>query len=878
MAARLSAVASGTCVLLGGAVLVGWVAGEPRVATLGLSRLATPPVVAASAIALAVGLIARLFDAPRASRILIVVGVLLACLPTIAPILNIDGMIDRSVNAFLPSPDPPRLATTRIAAILILLMLAAASWPDSGRGGWPAKVAVVLATIVLLFSATVVIGHVIGIELSELGPRTLLLAAPGALIFATLAGAILIWRHGDGWPGYFAIDADTAAIEGWHLPGIIIAVAVAQILLHAAAQMAHLHPAMIDAAVVVLNVAIATAIVGRAAERSARNRAERDALVDTIDLAPVMVVGQDGIIRYWSHGCTEIYGWTAKEAIGRRRDELLASISISNEDGVEVERVELHRDGHELVIFGQARAVTMPGQSATTVIALTDITARRAAESAVRLRDQAIAITEARLATAVAVQGIFIYEYDLVAERLRWSTGDQALFHGSLGREDNPRGLSNRVADTLGLAIDQRQVRVHFEMPFDDEDGLTRHAESWARIIYDDDGKALRVIGTYLDVTDRIAREHALRAAEAEMRAILATMPDALVVCDEHGVIRSASAAADVLYGCEPGGLIGIEILSIGARPADGSSKARSMAELVDDSRRWPGRITFRRFDGEEVPVLATVSETIVDDRCMFVISGRDMRPAIEAEGRLVRLRSQLDQVSRAGMMGELAAALAHEINQPLAAIVNFLGAADIMLGEDERHQPAIEAIRHASEQASRAGEIIRRLRAFITRGEIDMRPEPIVALAEEATALAMINRGSRDIRIRYAFEASSRKVMCDRLQIQQVLVNLIRNGADAMAADGGMGRDLIVSSTMRDDAMLVLSVRDHGPGIDPAMYEQLFRPFATTKREGMGFGLSISRRIVEAHGGTLSVVPADGGGSIFQFTLPVAGPVGGAA
>ncbi|RVT92730.1 PAS domain S-box protein [Sphingomonas crocodyli] len=878
MAARLAAAASGVCLLLGATVLIGWMAGEPRLTTLGVSRLAMPPIVAASAVALSAGLIARLMGAPLAARLLTILGALFACLPAIAPIVQIASPVDHFLNTLFPSPDPPRLATTRIAVTLILLMLAAASWPDSGRGGWPAKVAVVLATIALLFSATIAIGHLIGIEAAELGPRTLLLSVPGALIASTLAGAILIWRHGDGWPGYFAIDAETAAIEGWHLPGIILMVAFAQILLHAAARMAKLHPAMIDAAVVVLNVAIATAIVGRAAERSARNRAERDALVDTIDLAPVLVVDQGGVIRYWSHGCTEIYGWSAEDAVGQRRDELLACVSVPNGDGIEEERIELHRDGHELVILSRGRPVAVSDQGPATVIALTDITARRAAESAVQLRDQAIAITEARLATAVAVQGIFIYEYDLVAGHLRWSTGDQTLFRGSLGRDGNPRRLSHQVADILGRAIEQRQVRVHFNMPFEDEEGVARHAESWARIIYDDDGNALRVIGTYLDVTDRVVGEHALRAAEAEMRAILATMPDALVVCDEEGVIRSASAAADVLYGCEPGALIGMHIFDIDARPADGREKAQSMAELVGDERRWPGRITVCRLDGEDVPVLATVSETTVDDRQMFVISARDMRPAIDAEARLVRLRSQLDQVSRAGMMGELAAALAHEINQPLAAIVNFLGAADIMLAEDERHRPAIEAIRHASEQASRAGEIIRRLRAFITRGEIDMRPERIAPLAEEATALAMINRGSRDIRIRYAFEASNREVMCDRLQIQQVLVNLIRNGADAMAADGGAGRDLIVSSAMRDDAMLVLSVRDHGPGIDPTMYEQLFRPFATTKREGMGFGLSISRRIVEAHGGTLSVLPADGGGSVFQFTLPVAGSVGGTA
>jgi len=179
-------------------------------------------------------------------------------------------------------------------------------------------------------------------------------------------------------------------------------------------------------------------------------------------------------------------------------------------------------------------------------------------------------------------------------------------------------------------------------------------------------------------------------------------------------------------------------------------------------------------------------------------------------------------------------------------------------------------AIHRASEQSTRAGEIIRRLRAFILRGEADMRAEHVTSLIREAAALALFNTSSFGVRLSYDFESEDRLVLGDRIQIQQVLVNLIRNAADAMAAHGGDRREVVIQTMMARDNLIEVAVRDSGPGIAPEMLERLFSPFATTKREGLGFGLAISRRIVEAHGGQLSAAAAPNGGAVFRFTLPV--------
>jgi two-component system sensor kinase FixL len=241
-----------------------------------------------------------------------------------------------------------------------------------------------------------------------------------------------------------------------------------------------------------------------------------------------------------------------------------------------------------------------------------------------------------------------------------------------------------------------------------------------------------------------------------------------------------------------------------------------------------------------------------------------------KTETRLQELQSELVHISRLTAMGEMASTLAHELNQPLSAITNYLNGSRRLLGDerDEKSTTIRTALDKAAEQAVRAGQIIRRLRDFVSRGESERRVEGVIKLVEEASALALVGAKDRGIRVQFKFHPDAHLVLADRVQIQQVLLNLIRNGMDAM--EDSPSRELTISVDPIEDRYIKIGVADSGTGIAPEIAKQLFQPFVTTKREGMGVGLSISRTIVEAHGGKIWVERGENGGTIFYFTLMV--------
>jgi two-component system sensor kinase FixL len=262
------------------------------------------------------------------------------------------------------------------------------------------------------------------------------------------------------------------------------------------------------------------------------------------------------------------------------------------------------------------------------------------------------------------------------------------------------------------------------------------------------------------------------------------------------------------------------------------------------------------------------VGEMKSGDRRFFTGFIRDLTERQKTEARLQELQSELVHISRLTAMGEMASALAHELNQPLSAISNYLkGSRRLLEGDgDERATTLRDALDKAADQAIRAGHIIRRLRDFVSRGESERRVESIIKLVEEASALALVGVKDRGIRVQFHFGPGIDLVLADRVQIQQVLLNLIRNAMDAMEAT--QIRDLSIAVEPIGDAHVRVSVADSGGGIAPEIAEQLFQPFITTKRQGMGVGLSISRTIVEAHGGRIWAEPNAGGGTVFHFTL----------
>jgi two-component system sensor kinase FixL len=262
------------------------------------------------------------------------------------------------------------------------------------------------------------------------------------------------------------------------------------------------------------------------------------------------------------------------------------------------------------------------------------------------------------------------------------------------------------------------------------------------------------------------------------------------------------------------------------------------------------------------------VGEMQSGERRFFTGFIRDLTERQETEHQLDELQTELARLSRLTAMGEMASTLAHEINQPLSAISNYLqGCGRLLESVDHPNVPKIrDALAETTKQTLRAGHIIRQLREFVARGETEKRPENISKLVEEASALALVGAPEEGVKPRFSFESHTKSVLVEKVQIQQVLLNLMRNAIEAMHDSGQ--KELLVATKEVDGDMIEVSVADTGPGISAEIADRLFQPFVTTKPAGMGVGLSISKRIIEAHGGEMWAEPNPGGGTVFRFTL----------
>ena len=362
-------------------------------------------------------------------------------------------------------------------------------------------------------------------------------------------------------------------------------------------------------------------------------------------------------------------------------------------------------------------------------------------------------------------------------------------------------------------------------------------------------------------------------AREAHLQSILDTVPEAMIVIDERGVIQSFSSAAERLFGYRAAEAIGSNVMALMPSPYRENHDSYLHRYMSTGERRiiGIGRVVVgQRKDGSTFPMELAVGEMKSSDRRFFTGFIRDLTERQQTEARLQELQSELVHISRLTAMGEMASTLAHELNQPLSAISNYLkGARRLLEGNSDELSATIrDALGKAADQAMRGGQIIRRLRDFVSRGESERRVESVTKLVEEASALSLVGVKDRGIRVQFQFDPSVDRVLADRVQVQQVLLNLIRNAMDAM--ETSPKRELMVSIVPEGDNHVKVSVADSGSGISPDIAEQLFQPFITTKRQGMGVGLSISRTIVEAHGGRIWVEPNPTGGTIFHFTLAV--------
>jgi len=358
------------------------------------------------------------------------------------------------------------------------------------------------------------------------------------------------------------------------------------------------------------------------------------------------------------------------------------------------------------------------------------------------------------------------------------------------------------------------------------------------------------------------------------LAAIVAASDDAIISKRLDGEVTSWNRAAEQIFGYTAEEMIGRSI-SILAAP----DRADEMSLILDHVRRGE-RIdhheTKRRHkDGHIIDISLTVSP-------IFDIAGqivgalkiiRDLTVQRHTERRLREVEAELSHTSRLTEMGEMASALAHEISQPLTAASNYLAAAGIML--EAANDPAVERARavvnKAATQITRATDVMSRLRTFVKKGGIERRDETVANVIGEAADLALIGTRENGVKLQLCIAPHLPLVVIDKIQIQQVVVNLIRNAVQAMQAS--IRRELTIIAEVVEPYRIEISVTDTGPGIAPEIADRLFQPFVTTKPQGMGIGLSICRSIVESHGGQLSVKPNPEGGTSFHFCLPTTEP-----
>ena len=349
--------------------------------------------------------------------------------------------------------------------------------------------------------------------------------------------------------------------------------------------------------------------------------------------------------------------------------------------------------------------------------------------------------------------------------------------------------------------------------------------------------------------------------------AVLRTVPDGLIVIDARGIVQAVNPAVERIFHYATDELVG-RSLNILMPEADRAGHDRYLAHYLATGERriiGIGRVLRgRRRDGTTFPMELQIEEVSTPGHRLFTGFVRDLTDRHAHERRLAELQAELIHLSRLSELGQTVSALAHEVNQPLAAIANYASGMRRMLGPDAAPE-LLAAVDKVAGQAERASRIVQGVRSLARKGDRPRRPEALRPVIDETAELALVGPG-RDVTLTVRIGDGASHADIDRVQIQQVLFNLFRNAVQAL--DGRPVRRIEVTTRRRDE-MVEVQVADTGPGLPEEVRSRLFQPFLTTKAEGLGVGLSICRTIVEAHGGEISAGDRPEGGCVFTFSLP---------
>jgi two-component system sensor kinase FixL len=351
-----------------------------------------------------------------------------------------------------------------------------------------------------------------------------------------------------------------------------------------------------------------------------------------------------------------------------------------------------------------------------------------------------------------------------------------------------------------------------------------------------------------------------------------------MVVSDEAGLIISFSKGAERMFGYAETEILGENVSMLMPSPDREKHDSYLHNYFGTGEKRiiGIGRVTTaRRRDGSTFPIDLAVGEVELSEQRVFTGFIRDLTESRRPERLLHNLQGELAHASRITSMGTLATSIAHELNQPLTAVTNYVQAAQYLLDDPTAANLDLvrEALQESATEALRAGQIVHRLRDFVSRGQTTREIASLQRMVTSTTALALLDVQVRNTDFATQLDPECDAVLVDPVQVQQVLLNLIRNALDAMTETPL--KQLTISSAPEENGMVRVTVSDSGPGISPEIARRLFEPFVSTKDSGMGLGLSICSTIVASHGGKIWAGPSELGGTAFHFTLMSADPEG---
>jgi PAS domain S-box-containing protein len=583
------------------------------------------------------------------------------------------------------------------------------------------------------------------------------------------------------------------------------------------------------------------------------------------------------LLEYFGKLPAELKGWKMTDAVHPDDlPEVVKAYTYSIATGTPYDIEHRCRRGDGVYRWFQVRALAVRDTDSNICgwyVLLTDIEDRKRAEDALRASEnnfRQIVDSIPGLISTLSADG----QIDLVSQ--------QALEYFGMTREQLTEWATNGaihpddVPHVTSIAENAFTTGASYDMEHRCRraDGVYRWFHNRALPVHDADGDTTGWYVLLTDIDDRKRAENELKRSEARYRVVVETASDAVVSIDESGTIILANPATKRIFGFDTEELVGKPLTVLMPGAMRNLHQAGLNRYLATGKRHlnWQGtEVTALRANGEEFPAEVSFGEMTVDQQRIFTGFIRDISEKKRAEEELHDTQAELARMMRVMTIGQLTASIAHEVSQPLSGIITNTNTCVRMLNSDPPDVGgALETAQRTLRDGKRATDVIARLRTLLSKRQINIEPVDVNEAAREVLALLSGELQKRDLLLLQQFSDNLPRVMGDRVQLQQVILNLLRNASDAMKTISDRQRRLLIR-TEADNNSVRVSVQDSGVGFDPRIADRLFESFFTTKQEGMGIGLSVSRSIVEAHRGKLWATRNEGPGATFAFSIPYA-------